>query len=70
MRARLGKPTTLGYVVLGISAILVIGIVVGVIIGGGAGFTIDAIGGLLLVIFIFLTVDPFTPRRQAGRSPR
>jgi hypothetical protein len=69
MRARLGKPTTLGYVVFGISAILVVGIVVGVIIGGGTGFTIDAIGGLLLVIFIFLMVGGNTPRRP-GDDPR
>jgi hypothetical protein len=69
MRARLGKPTKLGYVVFVISAILVVGIVVGVIIGGGVGFTIDAIGGILIVVFIFLTVDPFTPRRQ-GDDPR
>jgi hypothetical protein len=69
MRARFGKPTTLGYVVFGTLAILVVGIVVGVMIGGGTGFTIDAIGGLLIVVFIFLTVDPFTPRRQ-GDDPR
>ncbi|MCW2978830.1 MAG: hypothetical protein JWO14_557 [Solirubrobacterales bacterium] len=75
MRARFGKPTTLGYVVLGISAILIVGIVVGVIIGGGTGFTIDAIGGLLLVIFIFLMVGGNTPRgprddpRDHGQQP-
>jgi len=45
MRRRFGKPTTAGYVVLGILAIIVVGIVVGVIVGGGAGATIDAVGG-------------------------
>jgi hypothetical protein len=69
MRRRFGKPTTAGYVVLAILSILVVGIVVGVIIGGGTGFTIDAIGAVLLVIFIFLTVNPFTPRRR-GDDPR
>jgi hypothetical protein len=69
MRARLGKPTKLGYAVFGVLAIIVVGIVVGVLIGGGTGATIDAIGGLLLVIFIFLMVNPFTPRRQ-GDDPR
>ncbi len=69
MRSRFGKPTTLGYAVFGILAILIVGIVVDVIIGGGVGHTLDAIGGILLVVFIFLTVNPFTPRRQ-GDDPR
>jgi hypothetical protein len=69
MRRRFGKPTTAGYVSLVIFSIIVVGIVVGVIIGGGTGFTIDAIGGILLVVFIFLSVNPFTPRR-AGDDPR
>jgi hypothetical protein len=73
MGRRFGKPTTAGYVVLGIIAILVVGIVVGivfgVIIGGGTGATIDAVGGFLVVVFIFLMVNPITPRRQ-GDDPR
>jgi hypothetical protein len=69
MRAHLAKPTRLGYVVFGILAIIVIGIVVGVIIGGGTGETIDAVGGFLIVVFIFLMFDPITPRRQ-GDDPR
>jgi hypothetical protein len=69
MRSRFGKPTTAGYVALVILSIIVAGIVVGVIIGGGTGFTIDAIGGVVLVIFIFLMVDPITPRRP-GDDPR
>ena len=69
MRARFGKPTTLGYVVFGILGVLIVGIVVGVMIGGGTGYTIDAIGGILLVVFILLMVNPFTPRRQ-GDDPR
>ncbi len=69
MRARLGKPTKLGYVVFAIIAILVVGVVIGVLIGGAAGETIDAVGGFLIVVFIFLMVDPFTPRRQ-GDDPR
>lgn len=63
MRARLGKPTKLGYAVFGILAIIVIGIVVGVLIGGGTGGTIDAVGGFLIVVFIFLMVgNNLTPR--------
>ncbi len=69
MRARLGKPTKLGYVVFGILAIIVVGIVGGVLIGGGTGSTIDAIGGVLLVIFIFLMFGANTPRRP-GDDPR
>ena len=66
MRRRFGKPTTAGYVVL---AILVVGIVIGVIIGGGAGGTIDAVGGFLIVAFILILVGPMTPRRL-GDDPR
>ena len=69
MRARLGKLTTLGYLHFAILAIIVFGIVVGVLIGGGTGFTIDAIGGVLLVIFILLMFGPMTPRRP-GTDPR
>jgi hypothetical protein len=69
MRARLGKPTALGYVVFAILAIIVVGIVVGVLIGGGTGATIDAVGGFLIVVFIFLMFGAMTPRRQ-GDDPR
>jgi uncharacterized membrane protein YfcA len=69
MRRRFGKPTTAGYVVLRILAILVVGIIVGVIVGGGGGATIDAVGGFLIVAFILILVGPMTPRR-AGDDPR
>lgn len=69
MRGRIYKPTTAGYVVLAIVAILAGGIVVGVLIGGGTGETIDAVGGFLLVVFIFLMFGSITPRRQ-GDDPR
>jgi hypothetical protein len=72
MRRRLGRPTTAGYValaILAILAIIVIGIVVGVIVGGGAGGTIDAVGGFLLVAFILLLVGGMTQRRP-GDDPR
>jgi hypothetical protein len=69
MRSHFGKPTTLGYVLFAILATIVIGIVVGVIVGGGTGHTIDAIGGVLLVIFILLLFPPMTPRRE-GDDPR
>jgi hypothetical protein len=65
MRRRLGKPTTAGYVVLGIVAILI----GGVIVGGGVGATIDAVGGFLIVAFILLLVGPMTTRRP-GDDPR
>jgi hypothetical protein len=70
MRRRFGKPTTAGYVVLAILAILIVGIVVGVIIGGGAGATIDAVGGFLIVAFILILVGPMTPPRARRRSAR
>jgi hypothetical protein len=66
---RFGKPTTLGYVVFGILAILVVAVVVGVLIGGGAGGTIDAVAGFLIVVFILLMFGAMTPRRQ-GDDPR
>jgi hypothetical protein len=69
MRRRLGKPTTAGFVVLAITAILIVGVVVGVIIGGSAGATIDAVGGFLIVAFILLLVGPMTERRP-GDDPR
>jgi hypothetical protein len=69
VRRRLGKPTTAGYVVLGIIAILVVGEVVGVIVGGGSGETIDAVGGFLIVAFLLILVGPMTERRR-GDDPR
>jgi hypothetical protein len=69
LRRRIGKPTTAGYVVLAIIAILVAGTVVGVIMGGGAGHTIDAVAGFLIVVFILLMVGGNTPRRS-GDDPR
>lgn len=63
MRARLGKPTRRGYVVFGMLAISVVAIVVGVIIGGGVGITIDAIGGGLLAFLIFALFPEDMPRR-------
>jgi hypothetical protein len=69
LRRRIGKPTIAGYVVLGIIAILVLAVVVGVIIGGGAGITIDAVAGFLIIVFIFLLVGGNTPRRP-GDDPR
>ena len=69
MGRRFGKPTTAGYVVLGIIAILLVGIVFGVIVGGGTGGTIDAVCGFLVVVFILLMVNPITPRRR-GDDPR
>jgi hypothetical protein len=66
---RFGKPTTAGYVVLGIIGVLVVAVVAGVIIGGGAGSTVDAIAGFLIVAFIFLMVGNNMPRRP-GDDPR
>jgi hypothetical protein len=68
-RRRFGKPTTAGYVVLGIIAILVVLVVVGVVIGGGAGATIDAVAGFLIIVFIFLMFGANTPRLP-GDDPR
>jgi hypothetical protein len=69
MRRRFGKPTSAGYVVLAILAILVVGVVVGVIVGGGVGATIDVVGGFLIVAFILLLVGPMTARGP-GDDPR
>jgi hypothetical protein len=69
LRRRFGKPTTAGYVVLGIFGILVVSVVAGVIIGGGAGATVDAVAGFLIVVFIFLMVGNNMPRRP-GDDPR
>jgi hypothetical protein len=66
---RLGRPTTAGYIVFAIFAIIVAGIIVGVLIGGGTGATIDAVGGFLIVAFILIAVGPMTPRRR-GDDPR
>jgi hypothetical protein len=69
LRRRIGKPTTAGYVVLGIVAFLAIAVVVGVIVGGDTGHTIDAIAGFLIVVFIFLIFGIMTPRLP-GDDPR
>ncbi|HEY0280680.1 MAG TPA: hypothetical protein VGC32_20640 [Solirubrobacterales bacterium] len=70
MRARFGKPTSAGYVVLALIAILVVGVVVGVIIGGGAGATIDAVAGFLIVVFVFLMFGTSMTPRLPGDDPR
>ena len=69
LRRRIGKLNTAGYVVFGIIGILVVAVIVGVIIGGGAGGTIDAVAGFLIVVFIFLMFGSITPRRR-GDDPR
>jgi hypothetical protein len=69
MRSRIYKPTTAGYVCLGIFAIIVAAIVVGALIGGGTGATIDIVGGFLIIVFIFLLVGGNTPRLP-GDDPR
>jgi hypothetical protein len=69
MRARFGKPTRKGYVVFGMLAISIVAIVVGVIIGGGAGVTIDAIAGVLLAFMLFALFPESLPRR-ARDDPR
>lgn len=66
---RIGKPTAMGYVVLGMVGILVVLVVAGVIIGGGAGATVDAVAGFLIVVFIFLLVGNNIPRGP-GDDPR
>lgn len=71
-RRRFGKPTTAGYVVLAIIAILAVGVVVGVIIGGGAGETVDVVAGFLIVAFILVMfggVGVLAPRLP-GDDPR
>jgi hypothetical protein len=70
MRRRFGRPTTAGYVVLAIIAVLAIGVVVGVIIGGGAGGTIDAVAGFLIVVFIFMIFGSSSVTRLPGDDPR
>jgi Kef-type K+ transport system membrane component KefB len=69
LRRRFGKPTTAGYVVLGIIVVLVVTVVVGVIIGGDTGRTIDTVAAVLIVVFIFLMFGAMTPRRR-GDDPR
>jgi hypothetical protein len=69
LRRRIGRPTTAGYVVLGIIVFLVALVLAGVIIGGGAGATVDAVAGFLIVVFIFLMVGNNMPRRP-GDDPR
>jgi hypothetical protein len=63
MRARLGKPTRRGYVIFGMLAISIVAIVVGVIIGGATGITIDAIAGGLLAFLLFVLFPEDMPRR-------
>ena len=69
MRGRIYKPTTAGYVFLGILAIIIAAIVVGVLIGGGTGATIDIVGGFLIIVFIFLLFGGITPSLP-GDDPR
>jgi hypothetical protein len=68
--SRFGKPTTAGWVVLAIIVILVGGVVLGVSIGGGTGETIDAVGGFLIVLFIFLMFGTSSVPRPPGEDPR
>lgn len=68
-RRRIGKPTTAGYVVLGIIGVLVVTVITGVIVGGSAGATVDAVAGFLIVVVIFATFGANTPRRR-GDDPR
>jgi hypothetical protein len=69
MQRRFGKPTTAGYVVLAVCAVIIIAIVVGVIVGGGTGATIDTVGGVLLVALIFALFRGLAPRLP-GDDPR
>jgi hypothetical protein len=68
---RHARPTTAGYVVLAIIGILAGAVVVGVIIGGSAGSTIDAVAGFMIVAFILWMVGgPVTRRpREVPRDP-
>jgi hypothetical protein len=66
-RSRIYKPTKAGYVVLAITALLVVAVVVGVIIGGGAGETIDIVAGFLIIVFLMFGANH--PRRP-GDDPR
>jgi hypothetical protein len=70
LRRRIGKPTTAGYVVLAITGFLVLAVVVGVIVGGSAGATVDAVAGFLIVVFIFLMFGTNTTPRPPGDDPR
>jgi hypothetical protein len=69
LRRRIGKPTTAGYVVFTLIGILALAVVVGVIVGGSAGTTIDIVAGFLIVVFIFAMVGPNT-QRLPGDDPR
>jgi hypothetical protein len=69
LRRRIGKPNRAGYFVLATIAILAVAVVVGVIIGGSAGVTIDAVAGFLIVVFIFMMVGSNMPRLP-GDDPR
>jgi hypothetical protein len=62
-------PTTAGWVVLGLLVFLVVAVIVGVVIGGGAGTTIDVVAGFLIVVFIFCLTGANTPR-PPGDDPR
>lgn len=66
---RIGKPTTAGWVLLGTIVILAVAVVVGVVVGGGTGATIDAVAGVLIAAFIFVMFGAMTPRRR-GDDPR
>lgn len=66
MGRRFGKPTARGYVIFGALAIAIIAIVVGVIIGGGTGSTIDAVGGVLIACLLFILFPSMIPRKRRG----
>jgi threonine/homoserine/homoserine lactone efflux protein len=68
---RHARPTAAGYVVLAIIGILAVAVVVGVIIGGSAGATVDAVAGFMIVAFILWMVGgPITRRpREVPRDP-
>jgi hypothetical protein len=67
--SRIYKPTKAGYVVLAITALLVVAVVVGVIIGGGAGRTVDIVAGILSSVSIFRRCGGIAERRR-GDDPR
>jgi hypothetical protein len=64
MGSRFSKPTTRGYVVFGWLGISVVAIVFGVIVGGGAGTTICAIGGVSLAFLAFVLFPSSIPRKR------